>query len=268
MDWLLRFLIGLPAREEDLIELKNTIPEIFDKEINADLIDQKYHLMFERFIFYYPDQRILLENIQKWMNNAKINERINTDISCEKVNCPYRTDSNNDKSDDFPLLFELIVSGMSKRKPPKDSFLDLVKKVHKNTEKIKEVIITDPYIYSDTGESGKEGGYNTTIEYLQTLGIEANDKFTLRLNPSPKKYNEQSKKIFESVLEKEFININYATFSSKYIFHDRLYLVKDGSGKLKGVFGPSLNGLTTNSIVLMGEIDNANTIKLLKDIFV
>jgi hypothetical protein len=39
-------------------------------------------------------------------------------------------------------------------------------------------------------------------------------------------------------------------------FHDRLYIVKNMKNKYKGVFGPSMNGLGSHDIVLMGELED------------
>jgi hypothetical protein len=50
-------------------------------------------------------------------------------------------------------------------------------------------------------------------------------------------------------------------------FHDRLYLVKDNNGNMSGVFGPSLNGMKSPDIVVIGRLDPEKDIKPLKRLF-
>ncbi len=131
----------------------------------------------------------------------------------------------------------------------------------------REVILTDPYIYSDVSEDGLEGGFSNLVAYLQALGISADDSFSLRMTPSPKRGTVTAKKNLHRYLKIKFKNIQFKDYSPQLKFHDRFYVVRHRSGKIKGVFGPSINGLTSDAIVLMGDIDELQPLKKLESWF-
>ncbi len=127
--------------------------------------------------------------------------------------------------------------------------------------------MTDPYIYSDVSEDGHEGGFSTLVAYLDALGISADDSFILRMTPSPKRGTVTAKKNLHRYLKTKFKNIQFKDYSPQLKFHDRFYVVRHRSGKIKGVFGPSINGLTSDAIVLMGDIDELQPLKKLEGWF-
>lgn len=158
--------------------------------------------------------------------------------------------------------FKLVLGGGPK--PPLERFLDLVRRVHKkNQDNVKEVIITDPYILADIGESGTNGGYTNLCSYLEAVGIKTPDKFTLTYTPSPKR-SENRLPLFMKAIESVYPGVTFRTYKAQLVFHDRIYLVRDTKSKIKGVFGPSINGLNANDFVLMGEIEDESLRQLSK----
>ena len=45
-------------------------------------------------------------------------------------------------------------------------------------------------------------------------------------------------------------------------FHDRFYLARHKSGRVSGLFGPSMNGLNDKSFVLVGELEPTSVAQL------
>ena len=84
------------------------------------------------------------------------------------------------------IIQYLTAGGGPDSKPPKGMFFDLVSKSKKKMGIIKEVILTDPYIYHELGEDGVDGGYDNLSKYLEALGISNESSFTLKKTPSPK----------------------------------------------------------------------------------
>ncbi len=158
----------------------------------------------------------------------------------------------------------MVAAGGPKAKPPRDTFLDLVRRTHPENDPPREVILTDPYIYSDVSEDGHEGGFSNLVAYLEALGISADDTFILRTTPSPKRGTVTAKRNLHRHLKAQFKNIQLKDYAPQLKFHDRFYVVRHRSGKIKGVFGPSINGLTSDAIVLMGDIDELQPLKKLE----
>lgn len=117
-----------------------------------------------------------------------------------------------------------------------------------------EVILTDPYLLLDTGEAGKPGGYEGAIAYLRALGLNPESEFRLKIPPSPKNASVQAAELFQRCISNAFPRATIDRFKNRCQFHDRFYLTRDAEGELKGVFGPSLNGLLASPVVIMGGI--------------
>jgi hypothetical protein len=139
-------------------------------------------------------------------------------------------------------------------KPPRDEFLDLVRRVHRDQD-IRQVILTDPYVYLDLSERGQPGGYSALIDYLGALGLARGSAFDLKLNPMPRKANKTAPQVLQRKVKNAFPSARVKTFAAGHRFHDRFYLARDRSGRLSGIFGPSLNGLAAQAVVLMGELE-------------
>jgi len=260
MESLVRFFLGLPARIQDVEEIERVIPELHDlrKPETRKRIRRIHHLFFD----FDED---LFEELESWIKSSRDEPLRNADlINCPKEDCPIRLGhSHSNSSGDFNHLEYLIAGGGPESKPPKGMFFDLVSKSKKKMGIIKEVILTDPYIYHELGEDGADGGYANLSTYLSTLGLSEESSFTLKKNPSPKMGTKQSIELLDRFLKKNYPNISIGNYSPKCKFHDRFYIVRDDKGKLGGVFGPSLNGLNSNAIVLMGDIEGLQPLKKL-----
>lgn len=265
MDWFIRFTLGLPARVEDVLALRQVLPELDNEEIKLELC---HYFWFFHSDFNTNDK--LLDALRKWAAMIESSEKIEekNSLSCPLVTCPNRSSQSKISKGDEPLVLELLVAaGGPAAKSPKESFLDLVRNTHSQNDIPCEIIITDPYIYSDVSEDDIEGGFNNLISYLEALGLSSNDYFVLRMTPSPKRGTVTAKKNLHRLLENKFKNIKIENYSPKLKFHDRFYVVRHKSGKIKGVFGPSMNGLSSDAIVLMGDITGIQPLKKLEKWF-
>ena len=250
MEWFVRYSMGLKPRENDIRQLSELLPEIFEKE-PAIVIDSP-------FSPFYPYRRIRLESLMEWIKQEPLILEYDTESSINNCNCPL---INRINSSDTDKLSMLTVGGFVSN-TPKKAFFDLVTKTHRG-QKVKEVLITDRFIYLDAGEDGLPGGYSNIITYLQTLKIDKNDEIAIITNPNAK--SQGNKIVFEEYIRSVFPNVEFKCFSKNISFHDRFYLVRDSQGQMKGVFGPSLNGLNSESIVIMGDIDDPRILKKFND---
>ena len=264
MNWLIRFQLGLPARAEDVAELRATIPEI----LSGDWEPNKRHIqVYSLLLDIWPHDGFSRE-VRRWVSEVSEEQAepdSYSDLNCHLEMCPLRKSGiQTNASASEPQALNLIVAaGGPDAKPPRDSFFDLVRKVHRGLDQPREVILTDPYIYSDVSEDGLTGGFNNLVQYLEVLGLKNEDRFILVTTPSPKRGGKTAQSNLRRLLKKKFKDILFRDFSPKLAFHDRFYLVRHSSGALKGVFGPSLNGLSSQSIVLMGDIDEVQPLKKL-----
>jgi len=261
MEFLVRFFLGLPPREKDIQEIQNVIPEL--QELNKERIIRRFRYL-HLFLIDYGDE--LIDELKKWVNSFEPERQVNISTEdCPKLDCPMKSNGSHKISsdDDVGYLQYLIAGGGPKSKPPKDMFYDLVRKSKKKFSVIKDVILTDPYLYLDVSEDGINGGFNNLVGYLEAVGISQKSSFTLKVNPSPKKATKKAKQSLHKMLQNEYPNISIGTYSPQCNFHDRFYIVRDDKGLLGGVFGPSLNGLNSTAIVLMGDIEGLQPIKKL-----
>jgi hypothetical protein len=265
MDWLIRFSLGLKARRADLKALHKALPELH--EGNLQIEHRHYFWLFE------PDfgaNEELLEALRQWSSEAEIFEGYppNNNVECPLKNCPLQNKTSEEVKNDEPFITQLMVAtGGPNSKPPRASFFNLISRTHPQNDPPREVILTDPYIYSDISEEGKEGGFLNLVKYLETLGLNSDDSFTLRMNPAPKRGTLTAKRNLQRHLRNKFKNILFKDYSSQLKFHDRFYVVRHRSGLIKGVFGPSMNGLNSDSIVLMGDIEGIQPQKKLENWF-
>jgi hypothetical protein len=265
MDWFIRFTLGLPARLDDAVALRKALPELESRDFRLER--RHYFWLFD------PDfdtNEKLLEALRSWVAEVEpADDFWPSDYrNCPSNNCPIRSNQARVNRDDgLSIARFMVAAGGPKAKLPRDTFLDLVKRTHPKNDPPREVILTDPYIYSDVSEDGHEGGFSNLVAYLEALGISADDSFTLRMTPSPKRGTATAKKNLRRYLTTKFKSIQFKDYSSQLKFHDRFYVVRHHSGKIKGVFGPSINGLTSDAIVLMGDIDDLQPLKKLEGWF-
>lgn len=279
--WLLRFSLGLPARKKDIQALRKDIPELFRSNI-SELPNKYFHFQYSYFCNLPKDR--FWNALQQWIANYDDRKEDKFDLpnqniqNCPAEFCPLRGnkseeyDNSSSNKDEFnqqhsannpqnTILEVMHIGGGKDRKPPLNQFLDLVKQCHKdlNGSNIREVIVTDPYILYPVNDKGVGGGYDNFIKYLDALGLNDKSKFEMKFARGG---DSDKRKNLEKTLENYFSSIDFKSLSSNLEFHDRFYLVRYKAGTLKGVFGPSLNGLSANSIVLMGELEE-NTLKWL-----
>lgn len=264
MDWFIRFCLGLPAREEDASAVRQAIPELQREGLN---IQRRHYLwLFEDF----PTNEAIIDALRGWVSNV---DEGNVPIHgprhrCPLSNCPWKDQhSGEGERDDLVIAEYLVAAGGPDAKPPRDSFFELVRRTHPIADPPRDVILTDPYIYSDMSEDGFTGGFDNLTMYLKTLGLSTDDSFSLSLTPSPKRGTVTAKRNLHRHLKKIFQHVQLKDFSPRLKFHDRFYIVRHRSGELKGVFGPSLNGLSSDSIVMMGDIGDIQPLKKLQTWF-
>lgn len=258
MNWLIRYLLGLPAREQDLKEIKTNFPELIDNPEELNKLDYPI-LIHPRFFSE--------KSFKDWIGISDNNEVHNRDFTseCPYSNCPQKARENLNDSQESELLELMTIGGGKKSKTPKDSFFDMVRKIYTGTNNIKKVILTDPYLLADVSMDGNEGGFNNIIEYLKIIIDSCENEFELLISPTLKEQG--NKDNFERLLKTKFKNIKFSFYSSDYNFHDRLLITVDNKQNYKGMFGPSFNGLNSKSIVLYGQLEATNTIDKLKNWF-
>jgi len=250
MTWWLRFCLGLPARREDCEEVRRSLPELFDATFDID----------EHFLLpWWPSpvvRKLSVEDLRRWarVGDAPREPAAASPEDCPAEDCPLRKHPRPAQARGEVAVLRLMVASGA-HKPPKDEFLDLVRRVHRD-QVIREVILTDRYIYSDLSERGQPGGYAALMDYLCALKLTRDSAFDLKLSASPRKAPPTGRKVLERKVKAHFPSVRLGTFPASHQFHDRFYLTRDQSGKLAGVFGPSLNGLGVKAIVLMGELES------------
>jgi len=177
MTWWLRFCLGLPARQEDLEEIRRSFPELLEAnfDINESFLPP-----------WWPSpvvSKLTPEDLLRWVCTTDIPiEPVTASPSdCPAEECPLRKGPRLLQPIGDVAFLKLMVAGGA-HKAPKDEFLDLVRRVHKD-QWIREVILTDRYIYSDLSERGQPGGYTALIDYLRALKFTQNSAFELKLRP-------------------------------------------------------------------------------------
>lgn len=265
MDWLIRFALGLKARPTDVKALWEALPELRNRDLRFEW--RRYSLIFDSD---FHTNHELIEALRQWASEVESPDDHwpQDHRNCPSSNCPLRNNQAKEADNEGSFFVRFMVAaGGPNAKPPRQSFLDLVQRTHRKESPPSEVILTDPYIYSDISEDGKEGGFLNLVAYLEALGITTDDSFTLLMTPSPKRGTKLAKKNLHRHLKTKFKNIQFKDYPPQLKFHDRFYVVRHRSGKIKGVFGPSINGLTSDAIVLMGDIDELQPLKKLEDWF-
>jgi hypothetical protein len=251
MTWWLRFCLGLPARRQDVEELRQSLPELFDVQFHLD-----EHLLFP----WWPSpviRELKVEDLRRWAQaeNVPSEPAVVSPEDCPAEECPLRKGPRSKQArPELAISLFMVAGGV--HKPPKDEFLNLVRKVHRDQE-VRQVIITDPYIYLDLRQGGQLGDLTALIDYLRELKLNRESDFDLKLNPSPKDASPDKRKLLKRKVKAFFPKVRLGTFPATHKFHDRFYLTRDRKGTLAGIFGPSLNGLGAKSIVLMGELEKA-----------
>jgi hypothetical protein len=150
-----------------------------------------------------------------------------------------------------------------------NAFYDMARKVHGGKGPIKDLLVTDPFIFLDKSEENTAGGIDNFLKYLDCLEIPQSE-ITIQQPPYAKGKKVESGPVWRrSVAEhgkRKGYRIRFAYFRTitETRFHDRFYLARHANGSVSGLFGPSMNGLNDKSFVLVGELE-AMTLKRLRD---
>ncbi len=242
MNWLLRYLMGFPARQEDYEEIKRNFPELLTSGINTN-----QHL---RNMMRYYDYNLHsindLELLESWLHNIKRNEEFKNEVEVkdesqnkEKIfQCPFLLE----QTGTYPSsVLEFMSINNSKSSKNKDNFFNLIKKETKNL-KIQKIIITDPYFINNTSTDQTPNGFSNTIECFKNGFCVSKDKeYELYINPTISRESKGYKSFME-LLASEFPKISIKTYDNRVKFHDRFYIAIDKKDSV-GFFRPSINGL-------------------------
>ena len=250
MQWLTRLVLGLPARAQDIKELREAAPELF-----ADNVDR---LRIRRGRLYFPptylDSLELREAVQAWIRQSHEREPENREAEpCDLPFCPRKT--RNVSSADTPhsvMEMMVVAGGLGKEfNPPAKSFFDLINATKKKRSNVRRVIMTDPYIYADIGQTGSTGGFSNLIKLLRHLNIGEQASFELQLTP---RVGEDKKLDLQSRIAREFTGCTLSSHKATSVFHDRFIFVEYEDGDRRAWYGPSLNGLNSDSVVIFGDV--------------
>lgn len=288
MNWFLRFCIGLPARPADVAEIQRDVPELLDANRRARDFDWPRVVLPILFVrrpeHAIEDPRELAAAVRTWV--SEVSRAVAVDLpareaggQCEHPSCPRslagesrtpRTQpsepsASETRGTDVPTIQHLmVVGGGPGQKPLLQRFLDLVRRVHAEAGEATKVVVTDPYLLTESSERGTGGGFANFCEYLRAIRLASGA--VLFIPPGPKKPSANRVRWIESV-RREFRGLEVASFASGLSFHDRFYIVEHDAGAVRGVFGPSMNGLSDTDIALFGELEVSNALSTLSTWF-
>ena len=250
MEWYTRMILNLPPRAKDVKELRESAPELFtDEEIKETT---RY---LRRYIHpLYWDTYELREEVRVWLQDFE--EKMPEGDYCDHPCCIRKTAGDN--ADGY--MHMMTVAGGRDRNPPAKSFFDLINATKIKNATVLRVILTDPYIYFDTGQNGDGGGFNNLLKLLEHLNIDSSTEFRLELTPQ----NDSEKKDrFETKIQQEFPSCTVFNHNNASTFHDRFIFVQYNNSQCKAWYGPSLNGLNSNSIIIFGDLTDSNAVQQL-----
>jgi hypothetical protein len=267
-DWFWRFRMGLPARPEDREAIRRFAPELFSREHSFRETSQQGLWDAEGF----------REKIRDWLATDDPRPLVTVrEGTCGQPDCPLRlgryhrdaADSFNGNADgtsgEVVLELMTVAGGWSAKA---NAFLDAARKVHGGKGPVRDLLITDPFIYADKGEEDTVGGINNFLTYLDVFEFSTSGTLTIFQPPFAKGKKAESGRIWRRSVkrhgEQRGYSIKFAYFRTKTNtrFHDRFYLARHHSGEISGLFGPSMNGLNDRSFVLIGELEAASLRRL------
>lgn len=264
-DVFIRFLLNLNCREEDYKTIKKSIPEVLNNEYSSP-----NHIGYG----YFP---VSLNDFVEWVNryknlesedesfSAKEKGPLLEEFNCHVDMCPYKAKSSNRTAESHmpedsskmkgPIQLDLMTVGGGNKRNHLNEFINLIQtsvKVTHTADNIQSLIFTDPYLAKSTSEDGQShnGFDNLKRVIAEGFGIDESTCFKLYVSQSLNHVREN----FESHLKKTFSGIDVRLYTGSQI-HDRFYMAQNKGNTLKGVFGPSVNGLNANSVFLMGELE-------------
>lgn len=250
MAWFTRMILNLPPRAKDVKELRESAPELFtDEEIKETTKDHR------RYIHpLYWDRYELREAVRVWLQDFE--EKTPEEDYCDYPCCIRKKAGDN--ADGY--MHAMTVAGGSDRNPPAKSFFDLIDATKIKSATVLQVILTDPYIYSDIGQNGDGGGFDNLLKLLEHLNIDSSTKFELKLTPQN---DLEKKESFKKKIKQKFSCCEVLDHDRSSTFHDRFIFVKYNNNQCKAWYGPSLNGLNSKSIIIFGDLTDNNAVKQL-----
>ncbi|HFI5594346.1 TPA: hypothetical protein ACGQSU_002954 [Raoultella planticola] len=251
MEWFTRMILNLPPRAKDVKELRDSAPELFtDEEIKENI---SYH---QRYIHpLYWDIYELREAVRVWLQDFE-GQTPEGDY-CDHPCCIIRKMAR-DNADGY--MHMMTVAGGRDRNPPAKSFFDLINATKIKNATVLRVILTDPYIYFDIGQNGDGGGFNNLLKLLEHLNINSSTEFRLELTPQS---DSETKDRFEREIQQKFPQCTVSNHNNSSSFHDRFIFVQYSNNQCKAWYGPSLNGLNSNSIIIFGDLTDSNAVRQL-----
>jgi hypothetical protein len=172
-----------------------------------------------------------------------------------------------DAATDGAVVLELmtVAGGWSAKAK---TFFDMARKVHGRKGPVKNLLVTDPYIYLDKSEENTTGGIDNFLHYLDCLDI-SQSGIAIYQPPYAKGKKGASGALWRRAVEQHGKTQGYAVRFGLFRtitqtrFHDRFYLTRHRDGSVSGLFGPSMNGLNDKSFVLVGELEELTLKRLL-----
>lgn len=263
MDWYWRFTMGLLPRLEDRLELRRIAPELFGPEVTDDDLPDG-----ERQDWLH-DQWLPRE-VRRWLRTDDPRPTVAVRKgSCPQQGCPLRLGASpgqvlsgrSEEDDEGSFVLQLMtVAGGWKAKA--NAFFDMARKVHGGKGAIKDLLLTDPYIYVDKSAEGTIGGIDNFLRYLDCLNIDYGAEITIQQPPYAKRNKAASGPIWRKRVEEHGKTNGYRVLFVFFQavpqtrFHDRFYVARHSNGSVSGLFGPSMNGLNDKSFALMGELED------------
>ncbi|RWB93273.1 MULTISPECIES: hypothetical protein [unclassified Mesorhizobium] len=269
-EWYWRMRMGLPPRSKDREALKRMAPELFG-------LNSSNELEFDYdFKGRFWDASAFRQEVTNWLQTEEDRPLVTVrDGTCPQQDCPLRLAgrpgqiiSGRSDADDGSIVIQLMtVAGGWKAKA--DAFFDMARKVHRGKGPIKDILVTDPFIFLDKSEESTTGGLDNFRKYLDCLDIPRSE-ITIHQPPYAKGKKVGSGPIWRRTVADHGnrngyrVRFSYFRTVTEARFHDRFYLARHTDGSVSGLFGPSMNGLNDKSFVLVGELE-APTLKRLQD---
>lgn len=208
---------------------------------------------------------------REWEQAPLLPVAVKADRECPTPECPLRErrphadlPSEDEREGNAPtgVLEDVtahVVQVQAQGLSPEKGFLNMAMHVRGRLKHpVKRVIVTDPYVHCDNSEDGAAGGHDALLNFLEALGLGADMSFLLELTPTPKRGTD-GRALEDTTLGRKLL----AKFPRMVLrqhrpcrggFHDRFYLVIDRAGRWDGLYGPSINGLSSCAIVLVGDL--------------
>jgi hypothetical protein len=255
--WWIRFELGLPCREVDAKSLLRDIPELRRAGSRRAL-----HL----------DGGSTLSRLAGWVAEA-VEDEPPSDVEsyrrCPSNSCPMESERGHSGAtsivtDSGDLIFGFMAtnSASSARQSEWNRFLDTVRYAHRGQKSPSNVYVTDPFIMTESGQDKEHREvWNFFLDYLAALNVKPDFKLTM-WNGELQNVAEPARRAWHQHLMSKYSKCSVIWPDGKTpTFHDRFYLACGSSAAdLSGVFGPSLNGLGSDAIFIMGKIEE-NVVK-------